>query len=328
MRTLRTTLMGATILALLATSVGPRTVPARAADEVSGIGRGLIYGPEAHETFKALARDGAIMFEDFEGVPTGPLKKLKLDGPGGSITIRLRTTETRIPLPKKRAPKGVPVVVLPYGYVTEPANHRLMGVIKGEYTGAQSRFAPDGQSRFELIFSQPVSHVGVMRPWHTNSLTRFYDAEDTLLAKHQNTTDVEFVGYVASGLGDRVKRVDFDGVPEQPGSKSNKLFQVGQVDDLFVGSGPAASGDGREEEPATVDDAPIDGRPVDQANVAAPVVSFRGIGPTTYAGYLFLVAAMLLASSAPGAGIDRIVATVMFEWLVGGEGALEEYLKP
>ena len=137
-----------------------------------------------------------------------------------------RTTEFRYPLPPKRAPKGTPVIVLPYSYVSEPANHRLMGANPGEI--------PDGQAKYELVFSEPASHVGLMRIWLTCSLTRFYNEAGELLAEHRNTENHEFVGYVADGPENRVKKVEFDGVRQEPKSKTNKLFQIGSVDDLYV----------------------------------------------------------------------------------------------
>ncbi len=86
--------------------------------------------------------------------------------------------------------------------------------------------------------------------WNTYSLTRFYDADGRLLAKHRNTENSEFVGYVAHGPGDRVKSIEFDGVPERPGNKGNKVYQVGEVDDLFVGSVSAAAWRTHEGEPS------------------------------------------------------------------------------
>jgi hypothetical protein len=243
MRNLRLSLVGTITLALLCTAGNVGGATARAAGGTA-VGPGLVTGPEARDTFEALARDGAVAFTGFESVATGPHLKLTLDGPGDGIAIRLRTTEFRYPLPPKRAPRDTPVLVLPYGFVSAPANHRLMGSNPGD--------TPDGQAAYKLVLSKPVSHVGLQRMWNTYSLTRFYDADGRLLAKHRNTENSEFVGYVAHGPGDRVKSIEFDGVPERPGNKGNKIYQVGEVDDLFVGNVSAAAWSTREGEPSVV----------------------------------------------------------------------------
>ena len=194
-----------------------------------GIGPGLVTGPDAQEAFEALRREGLVTFVDFEGVGTGPQKTMKLDGPAAGITVRMRSTEFRYPLPPRPAPSGTPVIVLPHGFVSEPPNHRLMGSNPGGI--------PDGQAKYKLVFSEPVSHVGLLRMWNTYSLTHFYNESGELLAGHRNTSNQEFVGYVAGGPEDRVKTIELDGVPEQPDDGSNKLYQVGEVDDLYVGNG-------------------------------------------------------------------------------------------
>jgi len=113
--------------------------------------------------------------------------------------------------------------------------HRLMGVVKTK--GPEGKFVPDGQSRFELVLDPPVSHVGFMRPWNTWSTTRFYDAAGGLLAKHRNTIDHQFVGYVAATPEDRVRRIVLDGVPSQPDDEYNKLYMVGTIEDLYLSGG-------------------------------------------------------------------------------------------
>ncbi len=195
------------------------------------MGPGLVVGEEARKAFEALARSNAIAFADLEDVATGLNSRLRL----GGTTITLRTTEFRYPLPERPAPKDTPVAVLPYNFVTAPANHRFMGVAAGK--------VPDGQSRYEIVLSEPASHVGLSRNWNTYALTRFFNAAGTLLAEHRNTANSEFVAYVADRPENRVARIEFDGVAESPNSPSNKLYQVGEVDNLYIGtpSGAKAS---------------------------------------------------------------------------------------
>ena len=202
----------------------------KAEHDAPAIGPGLVTGAEAHEAFEALREGNLVAFTDFEKVKRGPHTKIKLNGPDGAITVKMRTTAFRYPLPPKGAPKNTPVLVLPYGFVSEPANRRLMGSNPGNI--------PDGQAQYRLVLSEPVSHAGLLRMWNTYSLTRFYNEAGTLLAEHRNTENHEFVGYVADGPENRVKTIEFDGVREQPKSKSNKLFQVGSVDDLYLGTVP------------------------------------------------------------------------------------------
>ncbi len=246
---LRLSGVGAVMLTLLAgTGVATGPAPARAADadqpvfETPGVGPGLIVGDEARQEFEGLRDDGVVSFTDFEDVPTGLHRRLDVRGPGGDFKIGLRTTLMRWPWPP-RHPKGAPVAMLPYDFVTEPANHRLMGVTVADLGEGRSRYVPDGQSRFELTIDPPASHVGLFRPWNTYSVTNLYRTDGTLLESHRNTTNHEFVAYVAATPEDRVGRIMFDGIAEQPDDETNRLFQVGQVDDLYLGNGPAGASD-------------------------------------------------------------------------------------
>jgi len=249
MRVLRLSVVGKVMLALLA-GTGAATVPApaRAADadqpvfETPGVGPGLIVGDEAKQEFERLRDEDVVSFTDFEDVPTGLHRRLDVRGPGGDFEIGLRTTLMRWPWPPRHA-RGAPVAMLPYDFVTEPADHRLMGVVVADVGDGKSKYYPDGQSRFELTIDPPASHVGLSRPWNTYSVTNLYRTDGTLLESHRNTTMNEFVGYVAATPEDRVGRVMFDGVAEQPDDEYNRLFQVGQVDDLYLGNGPAGASD-------------------------------------------------------------------------------------
>ena len=209
----------------------------------SAVGPGLVVGPQARQVFEKLRQGGLVAFTDFENIATGTHSEIRLSGPTGEVLVRLRTTEFRYPLPAKRAGAGAPVVVLPYSFVSSPPNHRLMGV--------SQRRVPDGQSKFEMSFAQPVRLVGVVRNWNTDSVTRFFDRQGRLLAEHRNGTNRQFVGYVAGGPETLVQRVEFDGVATKPTSGSNKLYQVGEVDDLYVGINPVEQRDVAAKPPTT-----------------------------------------------------------------------------
>ncbi len=227
------------VVVMLALVGVPNAVAASDGDEpiasTPSVGTGLVFGPSTHEAFDELAADGVVVFNDFEDVPSGLHRKLVLQGPDGSVSIGLRTTKFRWPPPPRGAPARAPVAMLPYDFVKEPAVHRLMGVVKTK--GPKGKFVPDGQSRFELVLDPPVSHVGFMRPWNTWSVTRFYDAAGGLLAKHRNTVDHQFVGYVAATPEDQVRRVVLDGVPSQPDDEYNKLYMAGTIEDLYLSGG-------------------------------------------------------------------------------------------
>jgi hypothetical protein len=192
------------------------------------IGPGLVTGPEAREWFEIKQYENCWMFLDFENIPNGVHAKLFDDFDDG-FGLLLKTTEFRWPLPPVIAPANTPVAVLPYNYVSTPPNHRLMGVTHNNI--------PDGQSKYEIEFESyaGVQAVGLLRMWNNYSITRFYNVEGNLLAEHRNTTNQEFVGWIGGDKWwvDHVKRIEFDGAPSAPDSEDNKLYQVGEVDDLF-----------------------------------------------------------------------------------------------
>ncbi|MEX0325085.1 MAG: hypothetical protein AB3N33_03240 [Puniceicoccaceae bacterium] len=182
----------------------------------------IAYGPDARaqfEEYRDRLGDSHVTFDEPEitGGPLGPLTV-------GGVELTFRTTEQRYP---SQVTVDYPVVVLPYSFVTSTRNgtHTLMG-------SRSSGGLPDGQSRYEIVFSQPQARVGVMRLWSTDSLTRFYNPSGELLGEHQNTTSLEFVAWFAGGpdTNDWVSRVEIDGT--NPGG----TYQVGETDDLFFGT--------------------------------------------------------------------------------------------
>lgn len=182
------------------------------------IGPGLVTGDSARDWFESKQTEDCWMYLDFENFPTGLYTTLE------KYNIDLATTEIRWPLPEVQAPKNTPVAILPYDYVTSP-NHRLMGVNRTKI--------PDGQSKYDITFPYPLLAVGLNRIWNTYSITRFFNESNKLLESHTNTKNHEFVGYIAEGYSTMIHRVEFDGLPSDPDSDKNKLYQVGEVDDLF-----------------------------------------------------------------------------------------------
>jgi len=226
-------------LAFVLAFLGPRSV-------VSG----LVTGASARAQFEQFRDEDCDSFIDFEDFPTGLLTAYSLDlisptfftkYPANLLEqvewkVNFRTTEFRWPLPEVGAPENTPVAVLPTGFITSPPNHRLMGVRDGNI--------PDGQARYEISFNPPVHRVGLLRMWEPGSITRFYAGPEghLLVAEHILTSDQEFVGYISNSpsIDDWIRRIEFDGIPHDPESAYNKLYPVGEIDDLFF-SWPAVT---------------------------------------------------------------------------------------
>jgi hypothetical protein len=181
---------------------------------------GLVKGPDARTQFEDFQHSHCDTFIDFESLPTGLYDELT------GFPLTLNTTYFRWPLPGGPAPPNTPVALLPTGWITTPPNHRLMGVTASH--------VPDGQSAYEINFDEPQRRVGLYRIWNTYSITRFYSGS-TLLADHINETNHQFVGYICESDDPDtwITRVEFDGIPLEPESEDNKLYMVGEVDDLF-----------------------------------------------------------------------------------------------
>jgi hypothetical protein len=182
----------------------------------------LVYGPAARELFGALAGQAGDVLSDFNAMPAGPVSPFA----AGGVTVTVRTTLQRYP---SVAAVDYPAALIPYDFVTTTPSGTQ------ELTGTRSPSGlPDGQSRYEIRLSEPQRRAGVQRNWNVNSLTRFYNAAGMLLAEHRNTTNREFVGFLAANEaeGSRVSRIECDGLVAGGG------YQVGNTDDLFFGSAP------------------------------------------------------------------------------------------
>lgn len=182
----------------------------------------IAYGPEVlaqFEEWRDTLGDSHVTFDEPE-ISGGPLGPITVNG----VELTFTTTERRYP---SVAAVNYPVVVLPYSFVSSTRNgtHTLMGT-------RTTDGLPDGQSRYEIVFSEPQGRVGMMRLWHTSSVTRFYNPSGELLGEHQNTESNQFVAWLAGGPdhAEWVSRVVIDGA--NPGG----TYQVGETDDLFFGT--------------------------------------------------------------------------------------------
>lgn len=179
----------------------------------------IVYGPDARAYFEEVKNRVGDTFVDFDGqeFSVGLLSSATVEG----VTLTFTTTQRRYPTV---ADVNQPVY-LRQTTVTHNGTRSLMGTGYGG-TGA------DGQSRYEIVFSDPQGRVGMMRNWNTASITRFYNPDGVLLGEHKNTTSDEFVGWLAGGpeVDQWVAKVVLDG------EYNNGAYQVGETDDLYFGT--------------------------------------------------------------------------------------------
>ncbi|MBW1981424.1 MAG: hypothetical protein JRJ12_09385 [Deltaproteobacteria bacterium] len=182
----------------------------------------LVTGEDARDRFEDYRKYSLDMFVDFESYEPGLYTEL------AGLGVTLHTTKFRWPLPVENAPEDTPVVILPYDFVTSPANHRLMGVRAGNI--------PDGQSQYVIDFEKCQKRVALERNWNTYALTRFIIPAGDL--EYRNKKNNEFIGYIgdADEPGDCVWSIVIDGIEEDPDDENedeNFLYQVGEVDNLY-----------------------------------------------------------------------------------------------
>ena len=99
--------------------------------------------------------------------------------------------------------------------------------------GVTNALKPDGQSKYEIVFDNLQKRVGLLRMWNDYAFTRFLGENDKLITTHFNKSNQEFIGYICENDIPCIKRVEFDGIPSDPDSEYNKVYQVGEVDNLY-----------------------------------------------------------------------------------------------
>ncbi|MGC9451568.1 MAG: hypothetical protein ACP5I4_08985 [Oceanipulchritudo sp.] len=181
---------------------------------------GLVHGSEAEELFQQFVAYLGDTVIDFEDRNAGPLREMD----PGSVVLTLKTTQQRYP---SMMDVDYPVCVLPYSFVSSTPSGT------NEITGTRSSTGlPDGQSRYQIVFSEPQHRAAVQRNWNTNSITRFYAGDGSLLAEHRNSVNHEFVGWIGDPgeTGTWVKTIEMDSLLE------GGSYHVGNTDDLHFGS--------------------------------------------------------------------------------------------
>ena len=196
------------IKVLLAAALLTSTLPAQT----------IVHGLAARAEFESYRTIFEMDFIDFESVSIGAINTALQPSYGVTFFSTIATNGTAI-IPPHNA------------YVSAAS---VNGDTSRKLVGTPFVFgSDDGRVGYEIRFDSPQSIVGLERNWQTgNALTRFYNSEGTLLATHANTTNIEFVGWIAD-FNDPltwVSRIGIDGL-SQSGTR-----QVGYTDDLFFGT--------------------------------------------------------------------------------------------
>ncbi len=176
----------------------------------------IIYGAQARAAFESYLVTYELEFVDFETVALGSINLNLQPTLGVSFFSTLTTSGTPISIPHNAYLSGASV--------NGDTSHKLVGT---PYVGGSD----DGRVGYEIRFDNPQVVVGLERNWNTGAVTNFYNSSGTLLASHTNTTNIEFVGYIANYNDPTtwVAKVQLD--TNQP----SNARQVGYTDDLFFG---------------------------------------------------------------------------------------------
>lgn len=191
----------------------------------------LVYGTSARAQFEEFRSRLGDSYLDFENLAAKSNITTEISG------LTFKTTEDRAFQNNNAIDTGVNVIcssASPFSSSCDNEDHQIAGVREGNTT--------DGQSLYEIHFSQPQRRVGLERNWNTFSLTHFYSG-NSLLATHQNTQNSEFVGYISESAN--ITRVVIDGIATDVSDTYPRgIYQTGYSDDLFYGaSAEDGSGD-------------------------------------------------------------------------------------
>ena len=174
----------------------------------------LVFGASARTAFENFRDNLGDEFIDFESLPTGTNLTNQIPG------LEFRTIRDQ------------------FGNPMAPTHVEVSGGFAGSHgnTIVGSPCDPfcvdDGRFAYEIVFSDVQRRAGIERVWNTAAITRFFNESGTLLAEHQNTANVEFVGYMSDSNDSNswVKRI------EMAGTSISNTLQVGYSDDLFYGT--------------------------------------------------------------------------------------------
>lgn len=178
---------------------------------------GVVYGPDAKAYFAAMQAEFNEVYLNFQSVAAGTNLMPGTDpfGVGARFASIINTNGAPF------GPEHVEVSSM-HGYSTYGNT-----IVGSPYPAGND----DGRVGYEVRFDTPQFRAGILRAWNTSALTRFYNADGVLLAEHQNTVGVEFVGWVAdsSDPSTWVARMVMDGL------SLSGTRQVGYSDDLYFG---------------------------------------------------------------------------------------------
>jgi chitodextrinase len=184
---------------------------------------GMVIGSGARAQFEGF-RDGpaADTFIDFNSTPVGALTTQI-----GGLTFQSNIDTAGNPFGPIEA------------YVSTAPQCTVRCIVGTPFAGGSD----DGRVGYQILFATPQRRAGLQRIWNAQTVTRFYNESNQLLAEHVGSG---FVGFIAVGSDSPtqwVKRIQVDGLID-PGDMITR--QVGYSDDLFFGSaavGPTFTAD-------------------------------------------------------------------------------------
>jgi hypothetical protein len=178
---------------------------------------GIVHGTDAQDQFAGWHASLGGSYLDFESVPAGTNLMPGTDpfGVGARFASVIYTNGNPF------GPEHV-----------EVSNRHGYATYGNTIVGSPFQYGvDDGRVGYEIRFDNPQGRAGILRAWNTSAVTKFYNAAGELLGEHVNTTNVEFVAWLADphDPASFVSRMVMDGLA--PGGTR----QVGYSDDLYFG---------------------------------------------------------------------------------------------
>ena len=177
----------------------------------------VIHGSIAQSNFQTYLSTYELNSLDFENVSVGSLKQELQSAFGISFYSTINTGGGVISVPHN--------AYVSTASVNGNTSHKLVGT-------PAAGGSDDGRVGYEMRFDTPQSVLGLVRNWNTSAKTSFYNSSGTLLGSHTNTSNLEFVGFLAdyNDSSTWVAKVVFDTI-----AASNSR-QVGYADDFIWGT--------------------------------------------------------------------------------------------
>lgn len=176
----------------------------------------IFHGSIAQSNFQTYLSTYELNSLDFENVSIGSLKQELQTSLGVSFYSTINTSGGVISVPHN--------AYVSSSSVNGDTSHKLVGT-------PFSSGSDDGRVGYVMEFDTPQSIVGLVRNWNTSANTSFYNSTGTLLGTHTNTSNLEFVGFMAdyNDSATWVSKVVFNTVA------AASARQVGYTDNIIWG---------------------------------------------------------------------------------------------